>query len=149
QAADVVHARELIESYDDGLEHAIDERGSNLSAGEQQLFAFARGMVRSPEVLVLDEATASVDTDTEALIQEAVDALLDHQTSLVIAHRLSTIESSDRILVVDDGRIVERGDHEELLARNGHYAKLYELQYASPDEVTGGDEETPVPASAE
>ena len=146
RAAGVGRADDLIADYDDGLDHEIDERGSNLSSGERQLFAFARALVRSPEVLVLDEATASVDTDTEALIQEAVEALLEQQTSLVIAHRLSTIESSDRILVVDEGRIVERGDHDELLAHGGHYSKLYELQYA--DDLAD-DEETPIAASAE
>ncbi len=145
RAAEVVRAEGLIESYPDGLDHELEERGTNLSEGEKQLFAFARALVRSPEVLVLDEATANVDTDTEALIQEAVDALLEQQTSLVIAHRLSTIESSERILVVDDGEIVERGTHEELLQLDGHYSKLYELQYA--EDVQPADE--PADASDE
>lgn len=140
RAAGAVHADELAASYDDGFDHMVDERGSNLSAGEQQLISFARALVRSPEVLVLDEATANVDTETEALIQDAVDILLDRQTSLVIAHRLSTIESSDRILVLDEGEIIERGTHGELLEEEGHYSKLYELQYA---------DHTPPPTPAE
>ena len=134
KAARAVHADRLAASYEDGYDHHVDERGSNLSAGEKQLVAFARALVRSPEVLVLDEATASVDTDTEALIQEAIEVLLERQTSLVIAHRLSTIESSERILVLHEGRIIERGDHEELLRRGGHYSKLYELQYATSED---------------
>ena len=143
RAGEIVKADELIEGYADGYDHHVDERGSNLSAGEKQLVAFARALVRSPEVLVLDEATASVDTDTEALIQEAVEVLLSQQTSLVIAHRLSTIESSDRILVLHEGRVVERGPHSDLLQRGGHYAKLYELQYATaPGSST--DEPDPV-----
>ncbi len=147
RAAEIVRADELIESYPEGLNHELEERGTNLSEGEKQLLAFARALVRSPEVLVLDEATASVDTDTEALIQEAVEALLDRQTSLVIAHRLSTIESSERILVVDAGKIVERGTHEELLRLEGHYSKLYELQYAdeaSPAPDNSGQEDAVV-----
>jgi len=130
RAASAVHADELAASHPDGFDRSVDERGSNLSAGEQQLISFARALVRSPEVLVLDEATANVDTETEALIQDAVDILLERQTSLVIAHRLSTIESSDRILVLDEGEIIERGTHGELLDEEGHYSKLYELQYA-------------------
>lgn len=130
RASAAVHADEIAESYPEGFDHEVDERGSNLSAGEQQLVAFARALVRSPEVLILDEATANVDTDTEALIQDAVEVLLQRQTSLVIAHRLSTIESSDRILVLDEGEIIERGTHAELLDHGGHYSDLYELQYA-------------------
>lgn len=148
KAAEAVHADRLAKSYVDGFDHHVDERGSNLSAGEKQLIAFARALVRNPEVLVLDEATASVDTDTEALIQDAVDVLLDRQTSLVIAHRLSTIESSDRILVLDGGKIIERGDHDTLLREGGHYSKLYELQYAThPGGVDSSDAATRAEAS--
>lgn len=115
-----------------GLDAPVGERGANLSAGERQLVAFARALARDPEVLVLDEATASVDSDTEALIQEAVEELLEGRTAIVIAHRLSTIERVDRVVVMHHGRIVEEGTHEALLAKGGYYARLYELQYALP-----------------
>lgn len=136
QASRAVHAHEMVADYSDGYDHHVTERGANLSAGEKQLIAFARALVLHPEILILDEATASVDTDTEALIQDAVDVLLDQQTSLVIAHRLSTIESSDRILVLHRGEIVERGTHSELLRKNGHYSKLHRLQYAETAQST-------------
>src|SRR5690606_17466459 len=106
-----VHAHDMIMRLPDGYQHQISERGSNLSAGDKQLLAFARALVCKPEVLILDEATANVDTDTEALLQEAVEILMTHQTSLVIAHRLSTIQKSDRILVLHRGEVIESGSH--------------------------------------
>lgn len=129
-AAITVHAHPMIMRLPDGYQHQIAERGSNLSAGEKQLLAFARALVCKPEVLILDEATANVDTDTEALIQDAVEVLMTHQTSLVIAHRLSTIQKADRILVLHRGQVIESGSHEQLLAQDGHYGMLYRLQYA-------------------
>lgn len=140
RAAEAVHVDDLVERYEGGWNHEIEERGANLSSGEKQLVSFARALVHQPEVLVLDEATASVDADTEALIQDAVETLLEHQTSLVIAHRLSTIESSDRILVLDEGEVIERGTHAELLEMGGHYETLHELQYAT----SGGESEARV-----
>ena len=131
RATQMVYADGLIDRLPGGLNYEIAERGSNLSSGEKQLIAFARALILKPEVLVLDEATANVDTDTEALIQKAIDRLLANQTSLVIAHRLSTIQRADRILVLDKGRLVEQGSHEELLELGGHYSKLYQLQYAT------------------
>jgi ATP-binding cassette, subfamily B, multidrug efflux pump len=131
EAVRLVHAEELIKRFADGYEHPIAERGANLSSGQKQLLAFARALLRRPEILVLDEATANVDTDTEALIQSAIETLLTHQTSLVIAHRLSTIQRADRILVLDKGRLIEEGSHDELLQRQGHYSKLHQLQYAA------------------
>jgi ATP-binding cassette subfamily B protein len=126
-----VQAEELIRRKG-GLQAEVRERGSNFSLGERQLLAFARALCRDPEILVLDEATASVDSDTEARLQAALLALLRGRTALIIAHRLSTIRSCDEILVLHKGRLVERGSHEELLARGGLYQKLYELQFALP-----------------
>lgn len=132
RASERVHAHELVSRYAAGYDHEVKERGANLSAGEKQLMSFARALVHEPEVLLLDEATANVDTETEALIQDALEVLMAEQTSLVIAHRLSTIRKSDRILVLHRGELLEQGTHEGLLEQDGHYAKLYKLQY-SPD----------------
>ncbi|MFW6369099.1 MAG: ABC transporter ATP-binding protein, partial [Myxococcota bacterium] len=124
---DVVAARRSL-----GLDSPVGERGANLSSGERQIVAFARALVRDPDVLILDEATANVDSETEALIQEGVEALMEDRTAIVIAHRLSTIKSVDRVVVLHDGQIVEEGAHEDLLTRSGYYARLYELQYRGP-----------------
>jgi ATP-binding cassette, subfamily B, multidrug efflux pump len=113
-----------------GLDMQIAERGANLSAGERQLIAFARALYRDPEILILDEATANIDSETEAVLQSAVDTLLAQRTALVIAHRLSTIRRAHRILVFHRGRIVEQGSHAELVALDGVYARLYQLQFA-------------------
>jgi ABC-type multidrug transport system fused ATPase/permease subunit len=107
----------------------VQERGSTLSQGQRQLLSFARALAFDPKILILDEATSSVDTQTELLIQEALDELLKDRTALIIAHRLSTIKHVDRILVIHKGEIWEDGSHEELLARGGLYARLYDLQY--------------------
>lgn len=129
RATRAVRAHELIMRYEDGYAHQIAERGANLSAGERQLISFARALAHKPQMLLLDEATANVDTETEALIQQALDVLIAQQTSLVIAHRLSTIRRADRILVLHRGELIEQGSHDELLERDGHYATLYRLQY--------------------
>jgi ATP-binding cassette subfamily B multidrug efflux pump len=107
----------------------VSERGANFSQGQRQLLAIARALVYNPAVLVLDEATSSVDPESEALIQEAMGRLMAGRTSLVVAHRLSTIQGADRILVVHRGRIREEGRHGDLLRRGGLYARLYELQF--------------------
>lgn len=131
EASRAVHAHQLISRYSDGYRHRVRERGGNLSAGEKQLIAFARALVHRPDVLILDEATANVDTETEALIQDAVETLMKRQTSVVIAHRLSTIQNADRILVLKHGEVLEQGSHDELIANGGHYYTLYRLQYAA------------------
>ncbi|MEO6163173.1 MAG: ATP-binding cassette domain-containing protein, partial [Candidatus Binatia bacterium] len=102
---------------------------STLSQGQRQLLSFARALAFDPKILILDEATSSVDTQTEGLIQEALNELLQNRTALIVAHRLSTIKHADRILVIHKGEIWEEGNHEELLARGGLYARLYDLQY--------------------
>ncbi|MCB9770694.1 MAG: ATP-binding cassette domain-containing protein, partial [Candidatus Omnitrophica bacterium] len=107
-----------------------------LSVGERQLISFARAMAFDPQILVLDEATSSIDTETERIIQHAVERLMEGRTSLIVAHRLSTIQNCDRILVFNKGKIAESGTHEELLALNGLYYRLYELQYKSQEMVT-------------
>lgn len=130
EAVDTVGLRRLVEQRTAGLDTRVEERGGNLSGGERQLVCFARALAQRPDVLVLDEATANVDTETEALVQSAVETLLERQTSVVIAHRLSTIRRCDRIIVLHQGAIAEEGSHEELLARGGLYATLVRLQHA-------------------
>ncbi len=135
EALDLVSATELVESLPDGLDTDVGESGDLLSTGEKQLISFARAILAKPRILILDEATASVDTLTEQRIQHAIDEIIRGRTSIVIAHRLSTIRNADLILVVSDGRIIERGRHDELIARRGTYYRLYTRQYA--EEATG------------
>jgi ATP-binding cassette subfamily B protein len=131
EAARFVNAAKFIERLPHGFDEPVLERGAGFSAGQRQLLAFARAIAFNPEILlILDEATSSVDTETEALIQDALEKLMRGRTSVIIAHRLSTIRNVDRIIVLHKGRIVEEGTHETLLARNGYYKRLYELQYA-------------------
>lgn len=129
-AAQAVNAHSFIMQYEKGYDTATEERGGTLSTGQRQLVAFARALLADPRILILDEATSSIDTETEQLIQKALDKLLQGRTSFVIAHRLSTIRKADIIFVIDDGRIVEKGSHEELLARKGKYYQLYSTQYS-------------------
>lgn len=120
---------EVVERFDSGYDTVLAERGRNLSAGERQLIAFARTMAAAPKLVLMDEATSNIDTHTEELLEEAIDELLASRTSLVVAHRLSTIRHSDRILVMEKGRILEQGSHDELMAVGGRYRELYERQY--------------------
>lgn len=130
EAAKAVGAHAFIMQLPQGYDTSVRERGAILSVGQRQLLAFMRAYVNEPKVLVLDEATSSVDSHSEQLIQQATDKITQGRTSIVIAHRLSTIQKADRILVVDAGRIIEQGSHQELLAMNGAYRKLYDLQFA-------------------
>lgn len=127
-AAQRTNVANLIEQLPQGYDTPLRERGTNLSGGQKQLLAFARAAIRNPSILVLDEATASLDVGTESLLQEALERLLEGLTAIIIAHRLSTIRNCDRILVLKRGQLVESGSHEELLAHGGLYASLYHLQ---------------------
>ncbi len=124
-----INAHKFIDRLPSRYEETVGERGRTLSVGERQLLSFARALVYEPKILVLDEATSSVDTDTEYLVQDALRKFMSGRTSIVIAHRLSTIRFVDRIIVLHKGRIIEEGSHQELLEKRGHYSKLYELQY--------------------
>jgi ATP-binding cassette subfamily B protein len=128
RAIEAANAGALVARLPDGLASTLGERGANLSVGERQLLAIARALVYNPPVLVLDEATSSVDPESEWLIREAMKRLLGGRTSLTVAHRLSTVQGADRILVLHRGRIQEEGTHADLLRRGGLYARLYELQ---------------------
>ena len=136
-AAKLANADSFIERLPEKYETVLGERGSGLSQGQRQLLSIARAALADPRVLILDEATSSVDTRTERLIQKAFDALLKSRTSFVIAHRLSTIRNADMILVLKDGQIIERGKHDDLLAKKGFYYDLYMSQFKRQEEVEG------------
>ncbi|MBO5654807.1 MAG: ATP-binding cassette domain-containing protein, partial [Clostridia bacterium] len=124
-----VNADKLIAKLPKGLDEEVRERGNNFSAGQRQLLSFARTMIRKPEVMILDEATANIDTETEQLIQDSLVKMMNAGTMLIVAHRLSTIQHSDNIIVLSDGEILEQGTHNELLKKKGKYHSLYMLQY--------------------
>jgi ATP-binding cassette subfamily B protein len=132
EAATAAYVDRFVHALPDGYDTILDDGASNVSAGERQLITIARAFLARPSVLILDEATSSVDTRTEVLVQQAMKALRQDRTSFVIAHRLSTIRDADLILVMEHGSIVEQGTHEQLLAANGAYAKLYQAQFAAP-----------------
>jgi ATP-binding cassette subfamily B protein len=132
-AAQLAHADTFVERLPDGYQTVLGERGSGLSQGQRQLLSIARAALADPRILILDEATSSVDTRTERLIQKALEKLLAGRTSFVIAHRLSTIRNADQVLVLDQGKIVERGVHDELLAKRGFYYNLYTSQFRRQD----------------
>ena len=128
-AADAAYVDHFIRTLDHGYDTMIDEESSNISQGQKQLLTIARAFLADPKILILDEATSSVDTRTEVLIQKGMEKLMENRTCFVIAHRLSTIRDADLILVMKDGDIVEVGDHQELMAKNGFYTQLYNSQF--------------------
>ncbi|ANT50277.1 ABC transporter ATP-binding protein [Mesorhizobium amorphae] len=139
RAAQAVGAHDFIEHLPNGYDTELEQRGGNLSLGQRQLISFARALVADAKILVLDEATASIDSYTEMLIQKALVKLLEGRTGLVIAHRLATIRGADRIIVLQNGEIVESGNHEQLMERKGLYARLYNMNYASFDDISEGE----------
>jgi len=130
EAAKLIDMHEFIMELPGGYDYNVMERGATLSLGQRQLLSFIRALLYNPSVLILDEATSSVDTESEMLIQHAIDTLIKGRTSIVIAHRLSTIRKANKIIVLDKGEIREMGTHDELLQNNGFYAKLHEMQFA-------------------
>ena len=128
EAAKVANAHDFILETENGYNTNIGDRGNKLSGGQKQRLSIARAILKNPQILILDEATSALDTESEKLVQEALENLMHQRTSLVIAHRLSTIQNADEIIVLDAGKIIERGTHQELIAQNGHYKKLSDLQ---------------------
>lgn len=146
EAARLVNAEKFIERLPGGYKAQVMERGASFSAGQRQLLAFARALAYDPAILILDEATANIDTETEQLIQEALQKLIEGRTTLIIAHRLSTIQHADKIIVLHKGEIREMGTHQELLRQRGYYYRLYQLQYK--DQLLAGEEEAELDAQA-
>jgi ATP-binding cassette subfamily B protein len=135
EAARAAEAHDFITNLPDGYETTVGERGVKLSGGQRQRIALARAVLRDPEILILDEATSDVDTETEMLIQRSLDDLTKDRTTFVIAHRLSTVKDADEIIVLEDGRVVERGSHEELIKDDGLYAHLWGVQAGEIDQL--------------
>jgi ATP-binding cassette, subfamily B, multidrug efflux pump len=141
RAAEEVNLADFIRTLPGGFGEEVRERGSTLSTGQKQLISFARALAHNPQILILDEATSSVDTETEFRVREALSRMVQGRTSLIIAHRLSTVQRADKIIVMHKGRVREMGTHQQLLAQRGIYYKLYQLQYK--------DQEIPISPSGQ
>ena len=133
QAARLIGLHDFIQQLPGGYAYDVRERGAGLSMGQRQLLSFVRALLYNPSILILDEATSSIDSESEQLIQHAIDTLIKGRTSIVIAHRLSTIRKANRIMVLDKGILVEMGSHDQLMKQNGHYARLFRMQFSTPE----------------
>jgi len=149
QAAEDVNLIDFIRALPKGFDEEVRERGSTLSTGQKQLISFARALAHEPKILILDEATSSVDTETEFRVRDALNRMVEGRTSLIIAHRLSTVQRADKIIVMHKGQIREMGTHQQLLAQRGIYFKLYQLQYKDQELNVGNVERSPSPANAD
>ncbi|MGL4687752.1 MAG: ABC transporter ATP-binding protein, partial [Fusobacteriaceae bacterium] len=134
EASKMANAYEFISELPKGFETEVGERGVLLSGGQKQRIAIARALIQNPQIMILDEATSALDTESERLVQEALDKLMENRTTFVIAHRLSTVINADKIIVLEDGKIKEVGNHKELLEKNGAYKNLYEIQFGKKEE---------------
>jgi ATP-binding cassette subfamily B protein len=146
QAAEDVNLADFIRTLPGGFKEEVRERGSTLSTGQKQLISFARALAHNPKILILDEATSSVDTETEFRVRDALNRMVEGRTALIIAHRLSTIQRADKIIVMHKGQVREMGSHQQLLAQRGIYYKLYQLQYKDQEMPAGAP---PVTANAD
>lgn len=132
-AAKAANAHDFIMQLPNGYETMLGDRGMNISGGQRQRISIARAILKNPQILILDEATSALDTESERVVQEALDRLMVGRTSFVIAHRLSTIKNADKIMVLENGQLIEQGNHDELMAMDGLYAHLYKIQYRSKE----------------
>jgi subfamily B ATP-binding cassette protein MsbA len=148
EVARIAHCDEFVSGFTDGYDTVVGERGVKLSGGQRQRIAIARAILANPRIMILDEATSSLDSESEALIQDGLHTLMGGRTTFVIAHRLSTIQNADQILVLEHGEIVERGSHDELLAVDGRYRELYDRQYKIERNrfINPGEDFTPEPS---
>jgi len=149
KAAEEVNLADFIRTLPAGFNEEVRERGSTLSTGQKQLISFARALAHNPKILILDEATSSVDTETEFRVRDALNRMIEGRTSLVIAHRLSTVQRADKIIVMHKGQVREMGTHQQLLAQRGIYYKLYQLQYKDQEIPTPGADAAQVTAHAD